>query len=131
MTPIYLKEQVHQMMNSLGAEQRRKQALLQSYYGVSLPDYPSLAEAGLTDEDGYFLVAGERVKLLQHQAVDKVRKIFKENTQSLLQLTDSENIFDSLISEFADDQDVLLFLKFIRAICEDKGEYIDAPQSRT
>jgi hypothetical protein len=130
MTLIDIKELAHLMMNSLGTAPRNKQALLQSYYGISLPDYPSLEEAGLTDQDGYFLVAGGRIKLLQHQAVDKVRKLLKSKIQSTPSLTDLRIMLDSLTIAPPEDQSFLPYLEFVIAATQDIGEHMDAPQSR-
>lgn len=130
MTLIDIKELAHLMMNSLGTAPRNKQALLQSYYGISLPDYPSLEEAGLTDQDGHFLVAGGRIKLAQYQAVDKVRKLLKSKIQSIPSLIDLRIMIDSLTIASPEDQSFLPYLKFIIAATQDIGEYMDAPQSR-
>jgi hypothetical protein len=65
---------VKMIMDSLGANRRQRQALLQAYCQIELRDYPTMISANLTSEAGRFIVAGGRVKVSQQQAVWHARK---------------------------------------------------------
>lgn len=124
------QKKVHLLMNSLGSMLQKKQALLQAYYGILLPDYPSLVDAGLTDEDGYFLVAGERVRLLQHRAVEKVKITLKSNPRLFFNTPEETNFVNLPNDELRRIRENMVYPNFIQAAINDTGQYLDAPQSR-
>ena len=73
-----IEQVVYQLMSRLERNSLQSQALFQAYCGVSLPGYPTMEEAGIIDGAGSFHVAGERVRLLQKEAVQRARAALVE-----------------------------------------------------
>ena len=100
---------VKMIMDSFGANQRQKQALLQAYCQIELPDYPTMISANLKSETGRFIVAGGRVKVAQHEAVWHARKTLAklaadpaigESLQTLLEAATSISTTSSPYHQF-------------------------------
>lgn len=100
---------VKMIMDSLGPIRQQKQALLQAYCQVKLPNYPTMISANLVNEIGRFVVAGGRVKVAQQQAVWHARKTlakleadpaFSENLKAVLKSATSMSARKSPYHQF-------------------------------
>jgi hypothetical protein len=112
---------VELIMNSLGTNLCQKQALLQAYFQIDLPDYPTTLSANLTNAAGQFVIAGERVKVSQRQAVWHARKTL---SKILAEQQEGENLFAALRSDAATST-TSQYQFFLRALYADSGTYLD------
>lgn len=97
----------------------QEQALISNHYEICIPDYPSLRDVRIVDEDGWFLIAGERVKQLERRCVTKF--------EALVQATIKSDILEVL--QIKCDQGNRFATLLVRAWNKD-GTYISHPNSR-
>lgn len=116
---------VHELMNRFDRNSLQSQAVLQAYCGVALPGYPTMEEAGIVDRTGSFLIAGERIKLLQRQAVHKARS-------ELIKIKDSNSLFEEAIDTATGKTfEVDCFHSFVKKIAGGTGRFLDEVSSST
>lgn len=93
----------------------QEQALILNHYGIAIPGYPTMYDVGIIDADGWFLVAGERVKRLERKSVDKIERLAAALKASG--------------SDFLADQGEP-YAALLKAILDGQGTYIANPNSR-
>lgn len=57
----------------------QERALIINHYKAHLPNYPSLFDAGIVDKDGWYLIAGERVKQLERKCVARFEALVHQH----------------------------------------------------
>lgn len=110
---------VCQLMSRLGRNSLQSQALLQAYCGVVLSGYPTMEDAGIIDGGGSFLVAGERIKLLQKESVQRARSALIEIRNS--NASNRETIDKVTKNTFEDD----CFHSFLKRIADGTGNFLE------
>lgn len=93
----------------------QEQALILNHYGIAIPGYPTMYDVGIIDADGWFLVAGERVKRLERKSVDKIERL-----AAALKANESDFVVDQEGAHAG----------LLKAILERQGTYIANPNSR-
>ena len=117
-------------MASLGAIPTQKQALLQAYCGVFLPGYPNLHDAGLTDKDGYFRVAGGRVRMMQCQALQKAQRALKTGDLDVNDLEAAADDGTNQVSEPTGEETAEIYARFLITIARETGSFLVDTSSR-
>lgn len=113
---------VKMIMDSLGAIRQQKQALLQAYCQIELPEYPTMISANLMSETGRFVVAGGRVKVAQQQAVWHARKTLAKLAADP---ASSEDLKASLKSATSISSSKSPYHKFLYVLHSNTGTLLD------